>query len=358
MNARTEPIPEPRDLYPELPVSDPYYGPAAYNSRKIPNQPPQTEDHNRGWVSRKTNMRLPWGNAWEVAPLNVLRLSQPNILRKVERDGCQIEDTGVVESRLDHECIKRAPYAWYTRTIAFLGATGKLLSIIVPPLVLLTYIVAIFNYPLHSSPGQQALDTLPVMLGFIAVPLSVWGAIHALQRYCPKIVFKSGKGPDWELNRRTGMVTYFDYSAGKRNPKPVSAPFYEFDAYVGSTPDRQGLPMHFFYLYHRYSKLEVDLNAMFGGAHRGEIAFAFWDLIQNYMDISRPLPDLPMWEEYRHLDPVTAEYDRRTGRNPRYWLDMDDDTWKAKQAEMESKVRRIDTTSRSNLMAEHVDYQV
>lgn len=32
-------------------------------------------------------------------------------------------------------------------------------------------------------------------------------------------------------------------------------------------------------------------------------------------------------EPFRHLDPVTAEYDRRIGRNPRFWRSLDLDAW-------------------------------
>src|SRR5699024_7944776 len=47
-----------------------------------------------------------------------------------------------------------------------------------------------------------------------------------------------------------------------------------------------------------------------------------WEFLQNYMDISRPLPEYVVLEAYRHLDPVTAEHDKKTGRNPRYLRDM------------------------------------
>ena len=35
-----------------------------------------------------------------------------------------------------------------------------------------------------------------------------------------------------------------------------------------------------------------------------------------------PLPDVPMFEPFRHKDPVTAEHDRRSGRYENYWRDM------------------------------------
>ncbi|MGA4601389.1 hypothetical protein ACPA1U_11510, partial [Ectopseudomonas hydrolytica] len=83
---------------------------------------------------------------------------------------------------------------------------------------------------------------------------------------------------------------------------------------------------------------------------------ALWDYLQNYMDISKPLPDTPELEAFRHLDPTTAEHDRQTGRAPRYWRDMDDETFKAKERELNERIPQIDTFSRPNLMARHVSY--
>ena len=41
------------------------------------------------------------------------------------------------------------------------------------------------------------------------------------------------------------------------------------------------------------------------------------------MDTSKPLPDVPSMEPFRHKDPVTAAYDQKHNRPPRYWRDMD-----------------------------------
>ena len=37
-------------------------------------------------------------------------------------------------------------------------------------------------------------------------------------------------------------------------------------------------------------------------------------MIQRYMDITQPLPDVPRLEPFRARDPVTAEHDRKIGR--------------------------------------------
>ncbi|KES23941.1 hypothetical protein FG99_12335 [Pseudomonas sp. AAC] len=160
------------------------------------------------------------------------------------------------------------------------------------------------------------------------------------------------------MNRRTGLVTLYDYKAFKKTGAigEISAPFYEFDAYIHTSPDRQGSPLNVLFLMHRYRDIRVKVGALLGAEQTPQEVCALWDYLQNFMDTSRPLPDVPSLEEYRANDPITAEHDRKTGRNPRYWSDMDDETFKARCREMAVKIEAIDTFSRPNLMARHVEY--
>ncbi|SDM76526.1 hypothetical protein SAMN05192555_11917 [Franzmannia pantelleriensis] len=64
----------------------------------------------------------------------------------------------------------------------------------------------------------------------------------------------------------------------------------------------------------------------------------FCGMLQRYMDTSQPLPDTPLWEEFRPLDPTSLEHDRRSGRPPRYWRDMDDETFAQKVHEHQDKL--------------------
>lgn len=50
------------------------------------------------------------------------------------------------------------------------------------------------------------------------------------------------------------------------------------------------------------------------------------------MDVDQPLPDLPILEQSRHLDPVTAAYDKTQNRPERRWRDMDVKAWRRKEA--------------------------
>ncbi|MCH8533324.1 MAG: hypothetical protein LAT65_21000 [Saccharospirillum sp.] len=51
-----------------------------------------------------------------------------------------------------------------------------------------------------------------------------------------------------------------------------------------------------------------------------------WEIWQHFMDVSRPLPDIPKFEPYRQLDPTTIEWDKKHGRPPKLWENMDDET--------------------------------
>ncbi|WP_082729307.1 DUF4199 domain-containing protein [Pseudomonas sp. St29] len=188
--------------------------------------------------------------------------------------------------------------------------------------------------------------------------LLCWGVSYIIINYFPRLWFRPPKGPLWELNRRTGLVTFFDYKRFKKEGviDEITSPFYEFDAYIVTSPDRQGSPMNGLFLIHRYRDIRINFNSLITPDNTLQKPCALWDFFQNFMDISLPLPDIPLYEPYRHLDPVTAEYDRQQQRPARYWIDMDDETFKVKVKEMLGKIDAIDTFNRPNLMANHVQY--
>ncbi|MFI8380877.1 hypothetical protein [Pseudomonas sp. NPDC079069] len=102
--------------------------------------------------------------------------------------------------------------------------------------------------------------------------------------------------------------------------------------------------------------MAIDFKPVTGLQSSEQACFALWDIWQNYMDISHPLPEIPTWEEFRPLDPTTAEHDRLTGRNPRYWRDMDKETYKNVIDELLIRIQKLDAFSRPNLLSQHVRY--
>lgn len=126
-----------------------------------------------------------------------------------------------------------------------------------------------------------------------------------------------------ELNRQTGMVSF---AQGKRK-QPLIAPFIEFDAYVERVVQRGGIFYRLMFV-HRYTGKQFNQTSLSAIVEHQHEVRATWDMLQRYMDVSQPLPDVPRLEPFRHLDPATAEFDRQTGRDPRYWRDLDLETWK------------------------------
>ncbi|MGR2740219.1 hypothetical protein ACUY1T_17380 [Billgrantia sp. Q4P2] len=127
-----------------------------------------------------------------------------------------------------------------------------------------------------------------------------------------------------EFNRQTGMVSF---AQGKKKP-PLKAPFVEFDGYVERVVQRGGIFYRLMFV-HRYTGKQFSQTSLSAIVDHKHEVHATWDMLQRYMDMSQPMPDVPRLEPFRHLDPTTAEHDRQTGRDPRYWRDLDLEAWKA-----------------------------
>lgn len=137
------------------------------------------------------------------------------------------------------------------------------------------------------------------------------GAIYLLGKFVLRHNLISDKN-NTHYNRRTGFVTRTWDKA------PMNLPFAEFDGYTYTIPTGVGSTGYVLNVAHRYSD-DGDESLKF--FLPWQVAL-WWEFLQQYMDISKPLPDIPEMEPYRALDPVTAEHDRRTGRPPDYWARM------------------------------------
>lgn len=115
------------------------------------------------------------------------------------------------------------------------------------------------------------------------------------------------------LNRRTGMVMYT--WEGKR----VSYPFDEFDAAIQHVVGYEAQIDQYLVLVHRYTG-QFCRNPYYR-QERWQIE-QDWEFWQQYMDISKPLPDIPSLEPFRARDPVTAEFDHKHNRPKDYWKNM------------------------------------
>ena len=350
-------------------MDQPYYARTAYNPATVPNQPTSVE---RSWIKRFAKVRLPWGNTQEVAPESFLNDPSPKSLRHLEAFQKEREEKlangtyvpapfeGVeLHNKYDHERFRYALLSKRSHFWLYMLGGGRFIFLLSAFILSIMYIAELIGT--DESWVELSISYLPTLYILIAPPLVCWLIGALVIHYFPRLWFKPSRGPLWEFNRRTGLVTVFDYDNNGEYKKngtigEITAPFYEFDAYIATSPDRQGLPMNMLYLAHRYRDIVINFGSLVAPDRCPQLPCALWDFLQNYMDTSRPLPDLPSYEQYRPLDPVTAEHDRRTGRDPRYWIDMDDETFKGKVKDMLKRIDAIDTMSRPNLMLKHVTY--
>ncbi|SDS00476.1 hypothetical protein SAMN05216222_0479 [Pseudomonas prosekii] len=128
-----------------------------------------------------------------------------------------------------------------------------------------------------------------------------------------------------EFNRIDGMLRF-----KRRFRRQFVAPFEEFDPVLQLLPSGYGSHDYALWLHHRYTDNKICLATKVHSLGLDQAnALAFWDCLQRYMDVTQPLPDLPVLEQSRHLDPVTSAYDGKTGRNPRRWRDQSEKGWLA-----------------------------
>ena len=171
-----------------------------------------------------------------------------------------------------------------------------------------------------------------------AMPFSVFMGLVGwdyLQDLYLRVIAYDGSG----LNRQTGMLTI-----GRFLRKPFSAPLYEFDATLEFRPAPHGNSGFVIWLHHRYCDVQVALGGKLQSLGMNlEESLAFWDSLQRYMDVTQPLPDLPLLEQFRHLDPTTAAHDKQQGRPSRRWRDMTYRAWERR--------------GRAEVMARNRDYQ-
>ena len=128
-----------------------------------------------------------------------------------------------------------------------------------------------------------------------------------------------------EFNRIDGMLRF------KRHFRRLFvAPFEEFDPVLQLLPSGYGSHDYALWLHHRYTDNKICLATKVHALGLDQVnALAFWDCLQRYMDVTQPLPDLPVLEQSRHLDPETVAYDAKIGRNPRRWRDQSEKGWLA-----------------------------
>jgi len=160
------------------------------------------------------------------------------------------------------------------------------------------------------------IKTMPWVMGGFAFLL------RPFDKLLGKLLDRGLEAGESAFNRETGEVS-FALPGGRK----LTAPFEEFDAYVERVVQHGGIFYRLMFV-HRYTAKQFTQTSLSRIEPSKEEVLALWDMLQRYMDVSQPLPDMPRLEPFRHLDPVTAEHDQKTGRNPRFWRDLNLEAWK------------------------------
>lgn len=331
------------------------YGPAAYRGQAVPALPPPTRDKQGLFDST-----LKWGhyaNLDSISEIEGQLMGEAHLAydrqtreKRGQKIYCDAERWSFENSgKLLHFlfilklcCLMSFPVIWGTKLAMIFNS-----PLAIPALgVIFMFVITV----LYSTSRSWLAYILGGILGIITCGIIAWNQ-GALWGYWGEqtafwfgavLLFMTVIGVDLLIglysliyahdgsgfNRRDGMLRI-----GRRFRSPFVAPFYEFDPVMQLQITPHGGHDYVLWLHHRYTDTKVCLGMKMHslGLDKANI-HAFWDTLQRYMDVEQPLPDLPVLEQSRHLDPVTAAHDAATGRAERYWRDRTLDTWKRSSA--------------------------
>lgn len=226
--------------------------------------------------------------------------------------------------RYDYQSIMPPNYRFMAKVFFMIMAFGKgfffMASIFYGFFVLLLLSFTMFGKWSVDESSSAWLSGSAMMLPVMLITFFSWQSCALLNKYRPDVFLGMKKHPMWQLSRQTGLFTI--YNPKKAWEKRLEAPFWEYDAFLQSSPDTQGSATYSLILYHPFQQVRQKLDAQFPPTKMPGELVAAWQFLQRYMDVSQPLPDVPGLEIHRHKDPTTAAADQRKSRNPRYWRDM------------------------------------
>ncbi|WP_038185556.1 hypothetical protein [Vibrio rhizosphaerae] len=316
-------------------MSETVYQQHAYRSNQIPPQKPCPEKTLAQRLLSAGQRMLPWSRPTQTVSTRTAQVS-PSQWQKMKTIAP------------NQECF------WNEQTLE--GLTGNIwvrVYLVFSGLAKVTILyltpIAIFSVFLTSFIAGGIDGMIRFITGYflyVIIPCSIiWGQFELYNRgyWKPKLLSKLLDARKlFELNRRTGMVTLYKRGGKVR----YSYPFVEFDCILATTPSQQGLVNYSLLLAHRYSGSMhgVPLGVLVTPHETVAEYYRLWNMIQCYMDVTQPLPDILLLEEARPKDPTTVAYDQQTGRNPRYWRDMSDDAYAEAITQIEAKQSKMSET--------------
>ncbi|MCL1485643.1 MAG: G-protein coupled receptor [Marinobacter sp.] len=225
------------------------YAPTAYRSNRKAPEP--TETSQQSTLFRKSwtmGSPLSEGKLSGLIPPGFLNTWDPQHLRESEeiekRKGItELEERHTYHGRLDEECLRYATLPKISWALLWMQHGGRILFTWLFPIFLLVIVFGWTQVPKYMNFQMYFWDGIfPFVTYFFLPMLLCWGIGRFLEKKYPKVVYQEPKGPLWELNRRTGMVTLFKNPGkeGQSGEIRAQAPFHEWDGYLLSLPDHQG----------------------------------------------------------------------------------------------------------------------
>lgn len=239
------------------------------------------------------------------------------------------------DAKVEKAFLIKEPAAYYfdniglifTFWVKILKGLALIFSIVCPIAAILTVIIVAFRDA--ASFTQKIVESAPELLLFTFAPVAIYWLLKFLDDKDLLVRFNKVPGIRLVLRRDTGMVQFM------QKGRLVDVPFSEVMGMTRHYRDNHGVARLTFHLNHKHSILNQNLDSgltAFGSAMTEQERWWYhlrWEFYQHYMDVTRPLPDVPELEPYRHLDPTTREWDKQQGRPKDYWLNMDPETYKA-----------------------------
>ena len=227
---------------------------------------------------------------------------------------------------------------FYARIFLVLAALSKVVILFGTPFFIFSILVSLLV--------TSFSDNIEYIIGYIVYCIlpsgAIWVLFYVYDRQIVNIKLFDrlfGFRLIFDLNRENGMVTLY-----RRNGKNhFTRHFLEFDCIFSSTPNQQGILSYTLMLVHRYNSSipSVPIGIYIGGHEMVKEYYRFWNMIQCYMDVSQPLPDILLLEESRLKDPTTKAYDEENKRDPNYWRSMSDEEYQTTINKLEVKQNSI-----------------
>ncbi|WP_059123015.1 hypothetical protein, partial [Vibrio sp. MEBiC08052] len=278
-------------------MSQTVYQQHAYRSNQVPPQKPRPEKTLAQRLLSAGQRMLPWSRPTQTVSTRTAQVS-PSQWQKMKATAKN------QECFWDEQTLEGLTGNIWARIYLVISGLAKVTILYISIIMILSVLLLL----LVTSGDYDALLFIKFYITYIILPCSIiWGQFELYNRgyWKPKLLSKLLDARKlFELNRRTGMVTLYKRGGKVR----YSYPFVEFDCILATTPSQQGLVNYSLLLAHRYSGSMhgVPLGVLVTPHETVAEYYRLWNMIQCYMDVAQPLPDILLLEEARPKDPTTA----------------------------------------------------